>query len=364
MPDQLSPEQKPNQEAGRILREFNLVPIPQGEILKTLDLNTEVIPESLKASVQKSEWFSVDNGKVLVELRNRTRIDKENQGLLYVSDFDDTLFAATEWHNEEFQRLSEDQNLKDRGIKIPIEEGRKLYEKSKFTLGTKTQRYHPKINLILASIYAQAVKREEPNDQIWERIGTALDNLKDDLILEGKTSLERYEIDEDIMRCLLGNNTDKYVYKTFANYFSQGTEEKGMRAIVSRGTAEDAFGQIYKLHTSGILQQGLGTDIVLYTTDLKAEYLPILYQLLPNASETGTRVFDDNTDEIDEYISWAREHGLRNWEVIRVVHEGAKREEFLPKTVKPSLTWGENSAPRFELYRASDDAPKTDLPKT
>lgn len=363
MPDLSGPEQKPNQEARRTLREFNLVPIPQGEILQTLDLNSEVIPESLKASVQKSEWFSADEGRVLVELRNRPKLYQEAQGLLYVSDFDDTLFAATSWHNEEFKRLANDDNLKRRGIKIPEDVGEKLYKKSKFTLRTKAQRYHPKVNLILASIYAKAVERREPQDQAEERVDTALNKIKDDLIMEGKTSLGRYEIDEDILRCLLGNHTNEYVYPSFARYFSEGTEEKGTRAIVSRGTIEDAFGQVYKLHTSGLLEHGLGTDIVLYTTDLKAEYLPILYELLPNASEIGTRVFDDNTDEIDEYISWARKHGLKNWEVIRVVHEGAKREEFLTKKVKPSLTWGENSAPRFELYRASDDAPKSDLPK-
>ena len=139
----------------------------------------------------------------------------------------------------------------------------------------------------------------------------------------------------------------------------QGTEEKGIRAIVSRGTIEDAFGQVYKLHTSGILEKGLGTDIVLYTTDLKAEYLPILYHLLPNAKEFGTRVFDDNPDEVDEYISWAKEYKLSNWEVIRVVHAGTKRVNYLGSD-NPDATWG-NQAPRFELYSASDDAPKTDL---
>ncbi|MEK7186476.1 MAG: hypothetical protein AAB675_03885 [Patescibacteria group bacterium] len=363
MPDQLSPEQKPNQEAGRILREFNLVPIPQGEILKILDLNVEVIPESLKASVQKSEWFSADSGSVLVELRNRAKLYQEPQGLLYVSDFDDTLFAATQWHNEEFRRLATDPSLQGRGINIPEDVGKRLYGKSKFTLpGTNAQRYHPKVNLILASIYAKAIERGEPQEQAEEKTDNAFNKIKDDLIMEGKISLENYDIDEDILRCLLGNHTNEYVYPAFARYFSEGTEEKGIRTIVSRGTIEDAFGQVYKLHTSGILEQGLGTDIVLYTTDLKAEYLPILYQLLPDSSGNGTRVFDDNPDEIDEYISWAKEHKLSNWEVIRVVHAETKRVNYLGSN-NPDTTWG-NQTPRFELYSASDDAPKTDLPKT
>ena len=51
---------------------------------------------------------------------------------------------------------------------------------------------------------------------------------KDDLDYGRKNFPENYDIDEDILRCLLGNHTNEYVYPAFARYFSEGTEEKGL----------------------------------------------------------------------------------------------------------------------------------------
>ena len=84
------------------------------------------------------------------------------------------------------------------------------------------------MNLILASIYAKAIERGEPQEQAEEKTDNAFNKIKDDLIMEGKISLENYDIDEDILRCLLGNHTNEYVYPAFARYFSEGTEEKGL----------------------------------------------------------------------------------------------------------------------------------------
>lgn len=353
-------EQIEMHESSSALKQFELELINPEVLLQTLDLNTNIIPDQLKDSVKKSNWFSTDNGRILIEVRNQTKLDHPPHGLLYISDLDDTLFAATQWHEEEFRRLSTDPNLLNRGIRISKEKAKDLYDHSKMTLpGINEPRYTPKVNLILASIYASSLERGEPPEQAWETTLAAFNEVKDNLASGGEKTLDKYELDEDVVRCLLGNHTAEFIYEYFSKYFLEGTEERGTRAIVTRGTVEGPFGQVYKIHTAGVLDRGLGADIVLYTNDLKADALPVLYQLIPDAIENGTRVFDDNPLEIDNYLSWAKEIGIRNWEIIGVRHPTAKRKDYITSN-KSNITWGKEDV-RFDLYFASDDSPKNPL---
>jgi len=354
-------EQRGPSEIRSELKKYDLEPIPYDALLHTLGLEKDIVSEELKTSVRKSAWYSTDNGRVIVEIRNHDKLKNPPQGLLYISDLDDTLFGATAWHNEEFRRLSTDPKLRKRGINFFEDQGRDLYDHSKMTLpGIGEPRYTPLVNTILDSIYAWALEKGQPPEQAREATLSAFNRIKDDIASNGESCLDNYPLDEDVVECLLGNHTVEFVYEHFAKYFLEGTEERSTRAMVTRGKIEGPFGQVYKVHTAGVLDRGLGTDVVLYTNDLKADALPILYQLFPNAVNNGTRIFDDNPTEVDKYVSWAGDHGVRNWEVIRVIHPGIKRVNFLGSN-KPDTTWGKGDI-RYELYRASPDAPKTDLP--
>lgn len=353
-------EQKGMHEFAPELKQYSLEPIQPDRLLRTLELNMDLIPDSLRDSVEKSNWFSTDNGRILIEVRNQTKLDNPPHGLLYISDLDDTLFAATQWHEEEFKRLSTDPKLLNRGIRISKERAKDLYDHSKMTLPEINEpRYTPKVNLVLASIYARALERREPPEQVWEKTLAAFNEIKDNLASGGEKTLDKYELDEDVVECLLGNHTAEFIYESFAKYFLEGTEERGTRAIVTRGTVEGPFGQVYKIHTSGVLDRGFGADVVLYTNDLKADALPILYQLIPGAIKNGTRVFDDNPLEIDNYLSWAKENGIRNWEIIGVRQPTAKRKDYVTST-QPNVIWGKEDL-RFDLYFASDDSPRNPL---
>jgi hypothetical protein len=330
--------------------------IPQDKLFTVLGLDNNLSSQELLDSVQKGIWYRSLDGKTVIEVRHQDKL-KKSQGLLEVSDFDDTLMKATLWHQEEYKRVAGSDALRDRGITISYDKAKQMYEFSKVTPPNVNEpRYTPRINLILASYYAQALEKGQPHEQAWEGMLTIQNEIKTKLMTaEDENFLLEYSLDPDIVDCLLDNHTIDYLNTDFVEDFLEGTEEHDIRAVATRGKIEGPFGQIYKVHTSEIVDRGYGLDIVLYSNDLKAEALAAFYQLVPQALQNGTRVYDDNPSEIDKFIAWGKDHGIRNLEVIRVNHPDAKRKDFVVDTPKIMQTH-EQTGTKYDLYFASEDA--------
>jgi len=135
--------------------------ISQGKLFKELGLLGYDIPPEVFESVQKSQWFTIDNGRVVVEIRNPDVLSTTRTGGMRISDADDTIFSATNWHKQEYEQLATSKELQARNIHITADQAKQIYEMSKITVKGKAEkepRYTPRLNIALLSLYGRAME--------------------------------------------------------------------------------------------------------------------------------------------------------------------------------------------------------------
>ncbi len=329
---------------------LDLEKVKDEKILDTLGLGGFEIPREIKESVQKSQWFSIDNGRTMVELRNPLLLDKNLQDkkkVVTITDADDTIFAITKSHEKEYELLSKDEALHHRGINFTPEIAKQMYELSKIQVKGKAKesRYTPRLNVGLLSLISKALEEGKPLSQALEDIRQTRDEI---IASENpEKQIASMFLDEDIVRVFNSNPLSDFLYKDYAaDIFSKTDTEENMRVIATRGTIEGQLGQVHKLHQlkmdiEGSAQQLLnqGVDLVIYTNDLKAEALITIHQLFPSLRNKLTRIYDDNVKELQEYYDIAHEErlNLKGFEIIRVKNRFAKNAEHKLSIGKPRI---------------------------
>lgn len=331
---------------------FEVTQIPKDELLlEKLGLNSPLIPDQVRRSVYKNEWYSIDNGKMILEVRNPDILTKPRSGTLHLSDFDDTIFSSTNQHKDEYKMLEKNSKLRKRGIRISAGRAEQIYQLSKILVpgfAEKEPRYTPQLNLALLTIYTNALAAMPKTEkEAYAQVVRQLEKIKANPNKE--EIINKLPVDPDILSIFKTADLSKYLYLDFAEDFRTGTEPDDMRVIVTRGAIGGFLGQIHKLHACGILDKdrfdmpGVGkngkpngatvksndVELILYTQDLKAKSLTLIPQLFRAFVDKPTRIYDDNLDEMREYYDWARDNHLESLEMIRVRHADARRRKNL-----------------------------------
>ncbi len=330
--------QLPHIEQG-IPRELSLTSISQDEIRRELELKG--VHRQLLNSVKESQWAKIHGGRMLLEVRTLSFLQQPTYGSVNIFDFDDCFFSATSWHAREYQLLEENEVLREQGIHITAQRAKEIYELSKILIpqvAEKEPRYTPRLNLILLSRYADALReaqiKEKPEEEAWAELLKWRELISGQTAEYGESVLRVFAVNSTIQSIFEENPVADFVYSDFVQDVLSSLGKSDIRIIATRGKIEGPLGQVYKLHSSGIMRVGSITggvvDLVVYSNDVKAEALITIMKMLPGISGRQIRVFDDNPDEIMPYLEVARNLGAPNIEVIQVSHPDAKRKDFDP----------------------------------
>lgn len=271
-------------------------------------------------------------------------LKKARKGGMRISDADDTIFSATNWHKKEYEELENSPELHARNIFITAEQAREIYELSKITIRGKAEkepRYTPRLNIALLSLYTKSMEQEgKTSEQAFAAVKseiTKIGNLPDD---QKENAVMSYEIDKkDILRIFNSNPLSNHLYEDYLDDFIGGTSPEDIRVVATRGTIEGPLGQVHKVHQTKIMdritevQKDDGTsevsqnriDMVIYTNDLKAEAMTLVPQLFPYLIERSVWIYDDNQEELQDYYKYALKNLVKKLEIFRVRHFGAKR---------------------------------------
>ncbi len=292
-------------------------------------------------SVRESQWARIHGGRMLLEVRTLSFLQQPTYGSVNIFDFDDCLMSATGWHAREYQLIEESDVLHEQGINISAQTAKEIYELSKIRIpqvAEKEPRYTPRLNLVLLSIYAGALReakiKETPEEDAWGELLKWRELITSQTELHGERALNAYAINSTIRAIFESNHPADFVYGDFVDDALSLSGRNDIRIIATRGKIEGPLGQIDKVHSSGIMRQksitGGVVDLVVYSNDVKSEALITIMRLLPGISERQIRVYDDNPVEIVPYLEVARNLGAPNIEVIQVSHPDAKRKNFNP----------------------------------
>lgn len=306
--------------------------IPKEEITDRLNLTragnpVEGISRPLLSSVRKSQWFSIDDGRIFIELRKpeiMTRDFSRKLKSIKGVDFDDCMASATRWHRRE-------QELMEEFFGVPRELGKEIYEKSKVMVPGKVvgeKRYTPKLNLSLLSTFVEMREHGFSEEAAMAEVSDWREAVNDLIQLRGESTVDRLVIDPRIRDIYMKNNISRYLYRDFVGAVFSSEDTNSLKFIATRGKIEGPLGQVYKVHTSGAMNKDRDPHMAIYTNDIKAETLLQIGRLLPDKIKNSTfYLFDDNTDEIVPYLETAQEQGLDKIWVVQVAHPDAKRKD-------------------------------------
>lgn len=304
--------------------------VPQSVLASELGLLHPNFSQENLQSIAKSEWYSIDGGKYYIEVRNRNFSEKLLEGA-YIIDFDDCVFKSTQWHKREYERVATSEELQRRGIYITEDEAREIYQHSKIRIPGKSEReprYTPLLNMILLTQFAAELEAGSDREQAWQEMIRAKDEIVTIVSRTSEQCLSSYPLDQHIVDIFLNNHPSTFVYTDLVNLiFANPIISHDLKIIATRGKIEGPLGQVYKLHTSGIIDRGV--DLVLYTNDLKAEAIILLSHLFPQLQQMNIRAIDDNPNEILPYRELARSRGISNLKLIHVRHPDAKRRDII-----------------------------------
>ncbi|MEK7165963.1 MAG: hypothetical protein AAB874_04125 [Patescibacteria group bacterium] len=311
--------------------------LPHLVLARKLGLLHPAFSDEILASIGSSEWWTIDEGNNILEVRNHQFVSKL-RGAVDIVDYDDCLFKATEWHKREYELIANNQQLLSKGIAISFDEARKIYQMSKILIPGKAElepRYTPLLNLLLLTQFARKLEKGMERNTALEEILVEKDQAREIISRAGEDYFTSFPYDQDVVDIFINNppsnfRDDPVVDQIFNNSILSGD----LKIIATRGKIEGPFGQVYKLHASGIMEKGV--DLVLYTNDLKAAGILLLSQLFPQLQDMCIRVFDDNRDEILPYRELALIYGIRNLKLIHVRLPNAKRShEAIGDDIKP-----------------------------
>lgn len=292
---------------------FDVSPISSQDIVRVLNVGETPVVES----VLKSTWYSIDDGRIIAEIRDPS-VRKRRTGMLQISDFDDTIFSATAWHDAEFQKLADLYGA----LGLTVEKARQLYNASKIKdeKASGEPRYTPELNIAKVSAYV-SFRQAGYND-------VQADEKARDVSLNNENAVR-----SDVRDVFNSNPTLDFVYKDYVSEVFSNSQSDILNVVASRGTIQGVLGQVHKIHSSGVMDEGV--QAVIYTNDLKSEVLGLLPNLIPGSTDGMIRILDDNPSEIRAYLPEARRLGLLSLELVMVGHPGAKRrggmvEEYSP----------------------------------
>lgn len=320
-------------------QELQVTNILHEEIRRELEIKGA--HKQLLNSVKESQWAKIDGGRMLLEVRTLSFLQQPTYGSVNIFDMDDCLLSATGWHARENQLLEENEVLREQGVNITAQRAKEIYELSKIRIpqvAEKEPRYTPRLNLILLSIYADALREAQIKETLEEEAWTELlkwrELIGNQTAEHGERALKAYAVNSTIQSIFENNPPSDFVYNDFIQDVLSSTGKSDIRIIATRGKIEGPLGQVYKLHSSGIMRlksiTGAVIDLVVYSNDVKAEALITIMKILPGISGRQIRVFDDNPVEIMPYLEVARNLGNPNIEIIQVSHPDAKRKDFNP----------------------------------
>lgn len=310
--------------------------IPPECVVDRLDLAGSQKP--FLNSIRASLWGSINAGRILLEARSWTVMQQPRVGTIYFIDFDDCLMSATSWHKREYELIEQAEVLHRRGVNISAARAREVYELSKIHIpevAEKEARYTPRLNLILLSIYAEALQagrsKEQPEVHAWGELLGWRETINSQVQSLGERALRVYTVDPAIQRIFLRNSPASFLYRDFVQDILAYTSPADIRMVATRGKIEGPLGQIYKIHESGLMSQrswrGQGVDLVLYSNDIKAEAFLLMMKVLPGIRERLIRIYDDNPKEVEPYLQAIKTLGAKNIEVVQVSHSDAKRKD-------------------------------------
>lgn len=306
--------------------------IPHEKITDRLNLTragnpVEGISRPLLSSVRKSQWFSIDDGRIFIELRKPEIISRDfSKKLKSIKgvDFDDCMASATKWHRKE-------QELMEEFFGIPREIGKGIYEMSKVMVPGKVvgeKRYTPKLNLSLLTTFVDMKEYGSSEEKALDEVADWREAVNDLIQTKGEATVDRLSVDPRIRDIFLKNNISKYLYRDFVGAVFDSDDQTSLKFIATRGKIEGPLGQVYKVHTSGAMNKKRDVHMAIYTNDIKAETLIQIGRLLPDKIKNSVfYLFDDNTDEMVPYLKTAQEQGLDKIWVVQVAHPDAKRKD-------------------------------------
>ena len=321
-----------------------------GTALKRLEFSYPDIPSTMLDSIIESEWVSMGNGRMYLEVRNPDFLQKSGS-TVYLTDFDDCVLSKTEWHNKEYELLSQCPELCARQIEISPKQAKAVYEMSKILIpGTVEHepRYTPRLNLILLTDIASQLSMGIAPDVVWTNVQNIRDKIVNNVARQGEGELGRVKIDDHILRLFLENSPAQFLQKEFIDELHQNDANE-FHIIVTRGKPEGLLGQIYKVHTSGVLEKSV--DIVLYTNDIKAEALVQLSRIIPWMKSAPIVIYDDNPNEVLPYLRFIHEKNIHNIELVHVRHNNSKRKDLVVEGYTPTdTTFDPETLTRFDRY--------------
>ncbi len=334
--------------------EMNRIPpielLTAGTALKRLEFSYPDIPSTMLDSIIASEWASIDNGRMYLEVRNPGFLRKSGN-TVYLTDFDDCVLSTTDWHNREYELVSQCPELCAQQIEISPKQAKNVYEMSKILIPGKVEhepRYTPRLNLILLTHIATQLSYGYPPEVVWNALPSVRDAIVSNVARQGEGELGFLRIDDRILKLFQENSPAQFLQKKFMDELHQ-KDEGEFHIIVTRGKPEGLLGQIYKVHTSGALEKSV--DIVMYTNDIKAEALVQLSRIVPWMKSAPILIYDDNPNEVLPYLRFIHERNIDNIELVHVRHNNSKRKDLVVEGYTPTGTiLDAETKTRFDRY--------------
>ncbi|MFC1653457.1 hypothetical protein ACFL1M_01255 [Patescibacteria group bacterium] len=321
------------------------------------DLGLIEAPGVVQESVEKSKWFEAPSLGIVIEVRSDILKEKplKEKPLVEISDFDDTLFSATKWHQNEFSLFQKSENLQRRGVHISPQKAKEIYELSKIFvpgIAKNEKRYTPLVNVLLLTQLSKDIEAGVSAHQQQENILAFQQHISRLVQTKGEEVLADFDRDKDIEAVFMSpqNSPKNFVIKettediletpTDPNHDAKDfqSKENSLKVVATRGKIGGPLGQIHKMHATEIAQK---VDVVIYTNDLKAGTLDTLTWLIPWVKRAQTRIYDDNSSEIRQWWEVAHEKGLLSRiELVQVRNIDAKRRHDAP-VIKESARVGD-----------------------
>lgn len=302
--------------------------VSPAEITDRLELTQQENPvdgikHPLLDSIRNSHWFSIERGRIYIEVRNPYTFKPENLRSIKAIkgvDYDDCLMSATRWHGTEFKMLEQF------GVSVSV--AHNFYDMSKIKVPGRVigePRYTPRFNLALLTAHIDLLRRDVPEDEAFNEITLWRGSLLRLLEENGEIAIDRQAINPKVFDMFIGNPTANFIYRDFAKAVFNPRGDPALRFIATRGKIEGPLGQVYKVHTSGIMRRNV--DMVIYTNDIKAETLIFLSRLITDQKLKQKKIvlYDDNPDEVIPYLQKAKDSGMENIWVVQVSHPDVKR---------------------------------------
>lgn len=329
-------------------------PLTAGTALKRLEFSYPDIPSTMLDSIIASEWMSIDYDRMYLEVRNPDFLRKSGS-TVYATDFDDCVLSTTDWHNREYELVSQCPELCAQQIEISPTQAKDVYEMSKILIPGKVEhepRFTPRLNLILLTHIANQLSMGIGPEVVWGNITNVRDAIVSLVARRGEGELGFMRVDDRILKLFQENSPARYLQKKFMDELHQNDADE-FHIIVTRGKPEGLLGQIYKLHTSGALAKSV--DFVLYTNDIKAEALTQLSRMVPWMKSSPIVIYDDNPNEVLPYLRFIHERNIDNIELVHVRHNNSKRRDLVVEGYTPTDTiFDEETLTRFDRYHPDE----------